>query len=812
MNRLASQVMIVASIMGSILIASLADAEKIADKAKLATLAQTRGMVKVLVEFSMPSFEALASASATAGTDQADAALAKGIQTAAESMTAKLPAEAYRVHRIFRTVPYAALAVSSAGLDGLETLPDVLSVTEDVAYPLTEPMPETSVAPPTELAAPQLQNTVKVIGATNAWNMGYTGKGWYVAVLDTGILRTHQFFQGKQIAEACFTTRYASYGAVGICPNGQESMTGPGSAAHQRTASPGWDHGTHVAGIAAGKKGALAGVAKDAGILAVNVFSKFVDRENCGGYASCVLAFTSDQIAGLEYIYGLRNRYKIASVNMSLGGGFYSSQSVCDSQNAPTKRAIDNLKKVGITTAIASGNEAYCSGIGAPGCISSAIAVGATDDNDREASFSNWYPTLLDLFAPGVSVYSATGNSNGSFASWNGTSMATPHVAGAIALIKQAKPSATVAQIMSVLQQTGFQNVKTRCGSGKKPRIQVDAAIKKLIGSRASGVFQPAGWYTVNGAWTLNNSSAVVSSGLAADASIYYQTKKVTTGTYTATLKRTGSATAANYLYFRGQPAPSASSGAWFSGYYFAYANTGRFTIWLASKGQWQQLLDWTNSAAIQQYQQNELQIAASTNALTFAINNQVVATLAQPSLKTGYLGLGMAGAAGDLTAQAYSLARRRTLTADTTATSDAKPVVLHEKNAGTGICPPREDATRTTCAPLRPKDFTKPADDVALSPTGTSAAKPKPGEKTVTILKRGNGTGIVKSGKFVCDTACTRLEIPLTGKIGLNLQATAAANSYFVRWETLDGKALTKPYLQAKPGDTLIVIFKQKQ
>lgn len=475
MKLLSYRRIIVLMMVGSLLLAFPAAAEKIVDEANLLKMIKTYGNVRVLVEFTMPDFEMLAYESETAGTDEADEALADGIQQAAKTVIAKLPDRTYSVHRIFRTIPVIALSVSTAGLNSLEKHPDVVSVTEDTLSPVPTPILMTN-----ELDAPQLQNTVKVIGATKAWSMGYTGKGWYVAILDTGILRSHQFFKNKAIVEACFTTKDSYYGSIGICPNGKQEMKGRGAAAHQKTARPAWDHGTHVTGIAAGKKTGLAGVAKDANIIAVNVFSKFLNKSVCGGYASCVLSFSSDQIAGMEYIYALRNKYKIASVNMSLGGGSYSSQSLCDSVNASVKSAINKLRKVGITTAIASGNDGDCSGISAPGCISSAIAVGATDDQNTEASFSNWYATLLDVFAPGVSVYSSTGTSNSSFASWNGTSMATPHVAGAIALLKQAKPSATVTQIISALKLTGYNQVKMRCGSGRKPRIQVDAAIKKL--------------------------------------------------------------------------------------------------------------------------------------------------------------------------------------------------------------------------------------------------------------------------------------------------------------------------------------------
>jgi subtilisin family serine protease len=269
-----------------------------------------------------------------------------------------------------------------------------------------------SVDPPT------LGESVSLIGADAAWDLGYTGAGWYVAILDTGIRRTHEFFQGKTIVEACFSNG-------GDCPNGQTEMAGPGAAAHYENIYQGWDHGTHVAGIATGNKGTYFGVAKDSHIIAIQIFSRF-SADECGG-TPCVMSWSSDQLKALEYVYLLRGTYSIASVNMSLGGGSYSTY--CDTDSR--KSAIDNLRAVNIATVIATGNNGYCGYVSSPSCISTAVAVGATDKTDVEAYYSNWSVALQDLFAPGSSIRSSTGDSDNSYESWSGTSMATPHVAGA---------------------------------------------------------------------------------------------------------------------------------------------------------------------------------------------------------------------------------------------------------------------------------------------------------------------------------------------------------------------------------------------
>ncbi|MCB9136993.1 MAG: S8 family serine peptidase [Caldilineaceae bacterium] len=349
----------------------------------------------------------------------------------------------------FQSLPYVAMTVNPAAMDALQRSPFITSVMEDVAE---EPM---------------LDLSVPLINGDDAWAAGYTGAGQTVAVLDTGVDSSHPFLSGKVVSEACYST--TNIDSMTLCPNGLDSQTGAGAGVNC-TGAGGCSHGTHVAGIAAGDGDTFDGVAPGANVIAIQVFSKF----DVNGTLRA-LSYVSDQMLGLERVYDLRNDFSIAAVNMSLGGGSYAS--ACDSD--PRKAAIDNLRSEGIATVIASGNDGYTSSITAPACISSAISVGATTSQspaDLVAGYSNSAP-ILDLWAPGSSINSSV--PGGGYSSWNGTSMATPHVAGAWAVLKSQTPDASVADVFYALESTGVPITDTRNGL-VKPRIDVYAALLAL--------------------------------------------------------------------------------------------------------------------------------------------------------------------------------------------------------------------------------------------------------------------------------------------------------------------------------------------
>ena len=182
----------------------------------------------------------------------------------------------------------------------------------------------------------------------------------------------------------------------------------------------------------------------------------------------------------------MRSTRNFSSVNMSLGGQRFFNN--CDSDTR--KPIIDNLRSAGIATVIASGNNGFTDSMGTPACISSAVSVGSTTESDAVYSFSN-SASILSLLAPGQSINSS--GPGGGFAVFNGTSMATPQVAGAWALLKQQTSSGSVASLLSSLQNTGLPVADTRAAGGvTKPRIKIADAADSLVPRPANNDFADA--------------------------------------------------------------------------------------------------------------------------------------------------------------------------------------------------------------------------------------------------------------------------------------------------------------------------------
>ncbi len=220
------------------------------------------------------------------------------------------------------------------------------------------------------------------------YNFNYQGSGVTAYIIDTGILFDHTDFAGR----ASFG--FDSMGGNGVDCNG---------------------HGTHVAGTVGG---ARYGVAKGSALVAVRVL-------NCQGSGT-----TSGVIAGVDWV--IQNHTPMAVANLSLGGGASISLDT----------AIESLFTAGVIPVVAAGNSNADACSTSPGRAPTAITVGATDATDTRASFSN-FGSCVDLFAPGVSIVSDAISSPAATATLSGTSMASPHVAGVVALYLEHNPTAS---------------------------------------------------------------------------------------------------------------------------------------------------------------------------------------------------------------------------------------------------------------------------------------------------------------------------------------------------------------------------------
>lgn len=332
--------------------------------------------------------------------------------------------------------------------------------------------------------------------------LGHTGSGRMVAVIDTGVDRSHPALAAAVEAEACFVA-----GLDGRCPNGQPTQVGDGAGAPCTIAPSACGHGTHVAGIAVGRAvGSLgAGVAPAAGLVSIRIFD--ADPAVPGQVA----ARTSDLIAALSHVRQLRSTLPIDAVNLSISGSA-SYDRPCDGPEVTNvsvralAQAVDELRAAGVATVAATGNGSNAERISFPACVSAVIRVAASTNADTVATFANRNPWVT-LVAPGTDVIAAVPGDRAEARS--GTSMAAPQVTGAIALLHQRYRPPDVGWIATRMEATGQPIVDT--GSGRTLR-RLDVAAALGLAPAASGQPVPAA-----GAWVVTNTGRALPVGAARD-------------------------------------------------------------------------------------------------------------------------------------------------------------------------------------------------------------------------------------------------------------------------------------------------------
>ncbi|GLH98076.1 S8 family serine peptidase [Phytohabitans aurantiacus] len=304
----------------------------------------------------------------------------------------------------------------------------------------------------------RLDQSVPQIGAPTAWASGYTGKGVTVAVLDTGVDLSHPDLAGKVAEARNFSEAEEDGDTIG--------------------------HGTHVASIIAGSGaasgGKYKGVAPDARLVSGKVCESF------GCTESAILAGMQWAAADMD----------ATVINMSLGGG--------DTPEIdPLEEAVNTLTaQYGALFAIAAGNSGSGDGtIESPGSADAALTVGAVDKSDELADFSSRGPRIgddalkPDITAPGVDIVAAKGAGTDigdpvgtAYTSLSGTSMATPHVAGAVALLAQVHPDWTAGQLKAALTASAKPNPALSGYQQGAGRVDVARAITQTVSTDPVGV------------------------------------------------------------------------------------------------------------------------------------------------------------------------------------------------------------------------------------------------------------------------------------------------------------------------------------
>jgi subtilisin family serine protease len=333
-------------------------------------------------------------------------------------------------------------------------------------------------------ATASLTNSTVLINMQSAWTAGYLGSGQNILIIDSGVRKDHELFKMNGVTkvsyEACFGTNSGLYHS--ICPSADGlgdsplGLAGSGEpfanlatcatlSALTTTDNHNCSHGTHVAGIAAGRMSNsvsptnLQGVAIGANLVAIQVFSYDTSSPKAGSFNADILAALNATYAATTA--GSSNPF---TVNMSLGGGSYSSD--CPSYDTAVTNTIANLTSQGVPVVVAAGNDSNKNAISWPACVPQTIKVSSVANDSQGttlAGFANiGVPANFTgpiFLAPGGSssttVTSADRASTIATFAMRGTSQATPHLSGVYAAVKAGVPGISVADATAWIATTG---------------------------------------------------------------------------------------------------------------------------------------------------------------------------------------------------------------------------------------------------------------------------------------------------------------------------------------------------------------------
>lgn len=424
----------------------------------------------------------------------------------------------YKVIYEYPSMPFMDIEVSQEALAILKNLRGVVVSVSD--------NPDLKV---------EVNESRKIIGAdvyqtTNG--LGYNGFGMVVAIIDSGIDKSNPFLKDRVVAEACFNS----------CPNGETQAEGT-DLGLPCTGSNSCNHGTLVAGIVSGKINTMGplpemeGVAKDATLASLKVM-----RVECDAAGTCnAVVKQGDVLAALSWVYENRGKYTFGAVNISIAWNKFTAP--CDNIDAATgafKTIVESLKADKIAVVMGTGNDGYVDGINAFSCVSNIIAASASTKTDQIWASSNLGPTSIFpniLLAPGENI--ATSDIGTSMTRASGTSLATPHIAAAFAMLRGVNINATVDEMFNALKNTGVMIADTRAGSSgtSYPRIQINKAIDYLLSGGANGATASCSGNTgtvTTCAGPLGGTTLGVSDGQVLQATTIYKNLALVTASYRA--------------------------------------------------------------------------------------------------------------------------------------------------------------------------------------------------------------------------------------------------------------------------------------